>query len=85
MRVAGQPRKQTSPRRPTLWRRLASTHPYRRGTLLIMLALVVEYLVLPQVGGVGHSLHLLRTCRPSLSATCCPAARQEGMGSDTAC
>lgn len=58
--MAGQPRKQTSPRRPTLWRRLASTHPYRRGTLLIMLALVVEYLVLPQVGGVGHSLHLLR-------------------------
>ena len=54
------PHEPNSPKRPTLWRRLASKHPYRRGTLLIVLALVVEYLVLPQIGGVGRSLHLLR-------------------------
>jgi uncharacterized protein (TIRG00374 family) len=53
-------REPNSPTRPTLWRRLASKHPYRRGTLLIVLALVVEYLVLPQIGGVGRSVHLLR-------------------------
>ena len=51
---------QNTPKRPSLWRRLASRHPYRRGTLLIVLALVAEYLVLPQIGGVGRSLHLLQ-------------------------
>ncbi|MHB8450637.1 MAG: lysylphosphatidylglycerol synthase transmembrane domain-containing protein [Mycobacteriales bacterium] len=46
-------------KRPSLWRRLASEHPYRRGTLLVVVALVVEYLVLPQIAGIGRSLHLL--------------------------
>ena len=46
-------------KRPSLWRRVAGGHPFRRGALLILLALVAEYLVLPQVGGVGRSLHLL--------------------------
>ncbi len=46
-------------RRPLLWRWLAGRHPFRRGALLILLALVAEYLVLPQIGGVGRSLHLL--------------------------
>lgn len=36
-----------------------SVHPFRRGALLIGLALVVEYLVLPQIGGVTESLHVL--------------------------
>ncbi len=48
------------PKRSPLWRRLVSEHPLRRGTLLILLGLVVEYLVLPQIAGVGHSIHLLR-------------------------
>ena len=48
------------PKPAGLWRRLVSKHPFRRGTLLILLGLVVEYLVLPQIAGVGHSLHLLR-------------------------
>ena len=55
-----QPTEHNVPRRRALWRRLAGNHPYRRGTLLIILALVVEYLVLPQIGGVSRSLHLLR-------------------------
>jgi uncharacterized protein (TIRG00374 family) len=42
-----------------LWRRLVSKHPFRRGGLLVVLALVLEYLVLPQVAGVRRSLHLL--------------------------
>jgi uncharacterized protein (TIRG00374 family) len=42
-----------------LWQRLTGGHPFRRSALLILLALVVEYLVLPQIGGVGRSLHLL--------------------------
>jgi len=41
------------------WRRLVGRHPFRRGALLVVLALVVEYLLLPQVAGVRHSLHLL--------------------------
>jgi uncharacterized protein (TIRG00374 family) len=45
--------------RPSPWRRVAGRHPFRRGALLILLALVAEYLVLPQIGGVGRSLHLL--------------------------
>lgn len=45
--------------RPSLWRRLAGRHPFRRGALVILLALVAEYLVLPQIGGVRRSLHLL--------------------------
>lgn len=47
-------------KRPPVWRRLVSRHPLRRGSLLIVLALVAEYLVLPQIAGVGRSLHLLR-------------------------
>lgn len=54
-----QTKAQHAPRRPPLWRRLASKHPFRRGTLLVVLALVAEYLVLPQIAGVGRSLHLL--------------------------
>lgn len=38
---------------------MAGGHPFRRGALLILLVLVAEYLVLPQIGGVGRSLHLL--------------------------
>ena len=48
-----------APRRPSPWRRVAGGHPFRRGALLVLLALVAEYLVLPQIGGVGRSLHLL--------------------------
>lgn len=33
--------------------------PFRRGALLVVLALVLEYLVLPQVAGERRSLHLL--------------------------
>jgi uncharacterized protein (TIRG00374 family) len=51
---------QRASKRPPLWRRLVSKHPLRRGSLLIVLALVAEYLVLPQIAGVGRSLHLLR-------------------------
>jgi len=43
----------------SLWRRLAGEHPWRRGVVLILVALVVEYLVVPQIGGVSSSLHLL--------------------------
>ncbi|HUY85503.1 MAG TPA: hypothetical protein VMU77_00200, partial [Acidimicrobiales bacterium] len=42
------------------WRRVVSKHPYRRGILAILFCLVVEYLVLPQIAGMGKSLHLLR-------------------------
>ena len=48
-----------APKPPPLWRRLASKHLFRRGGLLVVLALVLEYLVLPQVAGVRRSLHLL--------------------------
>jgi uncharacterized protein (TIRG00374 family) len=58
--VAEHPNEQHEPKRSPLWRRLVSKHPFRRGTLLVLLGLVVEYLVLPQIAGVGHSLHLLR-------------------------
>lgn len=47
------------PTRPSRWRRLAGRHPFRRGALLILLAVVAEYLVLPEIGGVGRSLYLL--------------------------
>jgi len=47
------------PKRARWWRWLAGRHPLRRGVLAIVLALVVEYLVLPQLGGVGRSLSLL--------------------------
>jgi hypothetical protein len=50
---------QPAPKRRALWRRLVSKHPFRRGGLLVLLALVLEYLVLPQVAGVRRSLHLL--------------------------
>ena len=36
-----------------------SKHPSRRGGLFVLLALVLEYLVLPQIAGVRRSLHLL--------------------------
>jgi uncharacterized protein (TIRG00374 family) len=58
--VTEQPTAQRASKRSPLWRRLVSTHPLRRGSLLIVLALVAEYLVLPQIAGVGRSLHLLR-------------------------
>ncbi len=48
-----------APKGSSLWRRVGGRHPLRRGALLILLALVTEYLVLPQIGGVGRSLHLL--------------------------
>lgn len=43
----------------SLWRRVGGRHPFRRGALLVLLALVTEYLVLPQVAGVRRSLDLL--------------------------
>ena len=55
----GQPTLKCAPKPPSLWRRLVSKHPFRRGALLVVLALVLEYLVLPQVAGVRRSLHLL--------------------------
>jgi uncharacterized protein (TIRG00374 family) len=58
--VTEHPNEQHEPKRSPLWRRLVSKHPFRRGTLLVLLGLVVEYLVLPQIAGVGRSLHLLR-------------------------
>jgi len=42
-----------------LWRRLLPRHPLRRGAVLVVLALVVEYLILPQVAGINQALHLL--------------------------
>jgi uncharacterized protein (TIRG00374 family) len=47
------------PGRPGRLRRLVPKHPFRRGVLLVLLALVVEYLILPQIAGVNHALHLL--------------------------
>jgi len=44
------------------WRqRIFGKHPIRRAVLLVALALVVEYLVLPQIAGVRKSFHLLST------------------------
>jgi len=40
-------------------RRLFSVRSARRAALLVVLALVVEYLLLPQIAGVRASLHLL--------------------------
>jgi len=58
--VSERPGGAAAPRRGgSLWRRLGGGHPVRRGVLLVLLALVAEYLVLPQIGGVGRSLHLL--------------------------
>jgi hypothetical protein len=54
-----QPTLKPAPKAPPLWRRLASKHPFRRGGLLVVLALVLEYLVLPQIAGVRRSLYLL--------------------------
>ena len=42
-----------------LWRRLLPRHPVRRAAILVVLALVVEYLILPQVAGINQALHLL--------------------------
>jgi uncharacterized membrane protein YbhN (UPF0104 family) len=47
------------PQGPPLWRRLVGKHPLRRGILLILVGLVAEYLVLPQIAEVSRSLHLL--------------------------
>lgn len=58
--MTGPPREPNEAKPPPLWRRLVSKHPFRRGSLLILLVLVVEYLVLPQIAGLGHSLQLLR-------------------------
>ena len=44
----GQPTVRPAREWPPLWRRLVSEHPFRRGALLVVLALVLEYLVLPQ-------------------------------------
>lgn len=44
---------------PTWRSRLFGKHPVRRAILLVALALVVEYLVLPQIAGVRKSFHLL--------------------------
>ena len=57
--TGGQSTLRPAPKSPSLWRRLVSEHPFRRGALLVVLALVLEYLVLPQVAGVRRSLHLL--------------------------
>jgi uncharacterized protein (TIRG00374 family) len=57
--VMEQPISKPEPKPTPLWRRLVSKHPFRRGGLLVLLALVLEYLVLPQVAGVRRSLHLL--------------------------
>jgi uncharacterized protein (TIRG00374 family) len=57
--VTGQPTSKPAPGPPPLWRRLISKHPVRRGGLLVLLALVLEYLVLPQIAGVRRSLYLL--------------------------
>ena len=54
-----QPKAPRTSRHPPLWRRLASKHPFRRGTMLVLFALVAEYLVLPQISGVDRSIHLL--------------------------
>ena len=51
-----------------LWRRLVSRHPFRRGVVLVLLALVVEYLILPQVAGVNKALHLLSHVNVALVA-----------------
>lgn len=66
---AEQPETQHAPKRAPLWRWLASKHPIRRGTLLVVLALVVEYLVLPQIAGGGRSLHLLGLPPSAISRT----------------
>jgi len=57
--VTEQLRDPPAPTRPPRWRWLVK-NPIRRGSLLILLALVIEYLVLPQIAGVGRSLHLLQ-------------------------
>jgi hypothetical protein len=59
VQVTEQLRDPPAPTRPPRWRWLVK-NPIRRGSLLILLALVIEYLVLPQIAGVGRSLHLLQ-------------------------
>jgi uncharacterized protein (TIRG00374 family) len=58
--MTGQP-PDAAPLRPqrSVWRWVVSDHPYRRGALLVVLALATEYLVLPQIAGVRRSIHLL--------------------------
>ncbi|HEU5004008.1 MAG TPA: YbhN family protein [Actinomycetota bacterium] len=41
------------------WRRVISRHPVRRLVLVLVMAAVVEYLVLPQIVGLHKSVHLL--------------------------
>ncbi|MHB1511124.1 MAG: lysylphosphatidylglycerol synthase transmembrane domain-containing protein [Acidimicrobiales bacterium] len=50
---------QASDSKPSRWRRLASGHPLRRAVLFVLVGLVVEFLVVPQIGGVQRSLGLL--------------------------
>ena len=59
MQMIEKPAWNPGPKPPPLWRRLGSKHPFRRGSLLVVLALVLEYLVLPQLAGVRRSLYLL--------------------------
>jgi uncharacterized protein (TIRG00374 family) len=54
-----QPRTVKAPKPRLLWHWLVSDHPYRRAALLVVVGLVAEYLVLPQIAGVSRSLHLL--------------------------
>ena len=39
--------------------RFVPRHPLRRGMLLVLFALVFEYLIVPQIAGLHQSLHLL--------------------------
>jgi len=55
-----QPCGQHEPKPPPLWRRLVSKPPVPARSLFILLVLMVEYLVLPKIAGLGHSLQLLR-------------------------
>jgi uncharacterized protein (TIRG00374 family) len=41
------------------WRSLAGSHSVRRGAILILVALALEYLVVPQIAGIRRSWHLL--------------------------
>lgn len=66
MQVVDQPNSKGIIRRSWVWRRLATEHPVRRGVLLVLLALAVEYLVLPQLAGVTRSLRLLGQVNLSL-------------------
>lgn len=57
--AASQGESAPAPQRPAGWRRLRPTHPIRLSVVVVLLALVFEYLILPQVAGVHKSLNLL--------------------------